>query len=97
MIWIILVILGVPLWLCAGGIAYMVLLNRRLRHRQGDITVRVRDAPNERWRRGHAVWVGDVFAYRSLSGWNEAFDRIRSAAATCQVARPGVLERPASY
>jgi hypothetical protein len=79
-IWAILAILGVPLWLIVGGIAYMVLLNRRLRHREGDIPVRARHAVGTRWRRGHALWVGHVFAYRSSpSGWNESLDWIRSA------------------
>ena len=80
MIWAILAILGVPLWVIAGGIAYMVLLNRHLRHRKGDMPVRARYASGRRWRRGHAVWVGDVFAYRSSpSSWNESLDRVRSA------------------
>jgi hypothetical protein len=79
-IWAILAILGVPLWLIVGGIAYMVLLNRHLRHREGDIPVRARHAAGKRWRRGHALWVGHVFAYRSSpSGWNESLDWIRSA------------------
>jgi hypothetical protein len=80
MIWAILALLGVPLWVIAGGIAYMVLLNRHLRHRKGDMPVRARYASGKRWRRGHAVWVGDVFAYRSSpSSWNESLDRVRSA------------------
>ena len=80
MIWAILAILGVPLWVIAGGIAYMVLLNRHLRHRKGDMPVRARHASGKRWRRGHAMWVGDVFAYRSSpSSWNESLDRVRSA------------------
>ena len=80
MIWAILAILGVPLWVIAGGIAYMILLNRHLRHREGDMPVRARYASGKRWRRGHAVWVGDVFAYRSSpSSWNESLDRVRFA------------------
>jgi hypothetical protein len=80
MIWAILAILGVPLWVIAGGIAYMILLNRHLRHRKGDMPVRARYASGKRWRRGHAVWIGDVFAYRSSpSSWNESLDQVRSA------------------
>jgi hypothetical protein len=80
MIWAILAILGVPLWVIAGGIAYMVLLNRHLRHRKGDMPVRARYASGKRWRRGHALWVGDVFAYRSSpSSWSESLDRVGSA------------------
>lgn len=81
MIWAMLAILGVPLWVIAGGIAYMFLLNRHLRHREGDMPVRARYASGKRWRRGHALWVGHVFAYRSSpSSWNESLDRVRSAA-----------------
>jgi hypothetical protein len=80
MIWAILAILGVPLWVIVGGIAYMILLNRHLRHRRGDMPVRARYAAGKRWRRGHAVWVGEVFAYRnSPSSWNESLDRVSSA------------------
>jgi hypothetical protein len=80
-IWAILAILGVPLWVIVGGIAYMVLLNRRLRQREADISVRARQAPGKRWRRGHALWVGHVFAYRSSpSSWSESLDLVRSAA-----------------
>ena len=42
--------------------------------------VRARYKSGKRWRRGHAVWVGDVFAYRSSpSSWNESLDQVRSA------------------
>jgi hypothetical protein len=64
----------------AGGIAYMILLNRHLRHREGDLPVRARYASGKRRRRGHALWVERVFAYRSSpSSWNESLDRVRSA------------------
>ena len=80
MIWAVLAILGVPLWVIAGGIAYMFLLNRRLRNRAGDLPVRVRHASGKRWRRGHGLWVDHVFAWRSSpSGWAESLDLIRSA------------------
>ena len=62
MIWAILALLGVPLWLCAPGILSLVLRNRELRKRYGDIPVRVRRAGKKRWTRGHAIWVSDVFA-----------------------------------
>ncbi len=72
MVWIILAFLGIPLWLCAVGILAMVLRNRSLRKRHGDIPVRVRRPGKSRWTRGHAVWVSDVFAWRgSPAGWNE--------------------------
>ena len=72
MIWAILALLGVPLWLCALGILTLVLRNRKLRKRYGDIPVRVRRPGKKRWIRGHAVWVSDVFAWRgSPAAWNE--------------------------
>jgi hypothetical protein len=72
MIWVILVFLGVPLWLCVLGILMVVHNNRQLRRRQGDIVVSVRRAGGKRWIRGHAVWVSDVFAWRgSPAAWNE--------------------------
>lgn len=71
-IWAILVFLGVPLWLCAVGILVIVLNNRKLRKRHGDIPVRVRRPGKKRWTRGHAIWVSDVFAWRgSPAAWNE--------------------------
>jgi hypothetical protein len=80
MIWAILALLGVPLWVIAGGIAYMLLLNRHLRRREGDIAARTRSTPGKRWRRGHGLWVGDVFAWRSSpSSWSESLDVVRSA------------------
>jgi hypothetical protein len=72
MIWAILAMLGVPLWLCAGGILYLILTNRKLRKRRGDVPVRVKQPGSTRWKRGHAIWVSDVFAWRgSPAAWNE--------------------------
>jgi len=72
MIWAILVLIGVPLWLCALGISVLVLRYRGLTGRYGDIPVRVRRPGKKRWTRGHAVWVSDVFAWRgSPAAWNE--------------------------
>ena len=72
MVWAILALLGVPLWLCALGILSVVLRNRKLRKRYGDIPVRVRRPGKKRWTRGHAIWVADVFAWRgSPAAWNE--------------------------
>ena len=72
MIWAILAALGVPLWLCALGILMLVVQNRRLRKRYGDIPVRVRRPGKKGWTRGHAIWVSDVFAWRgSPAAWDE--------------------------
>jgi hypothetical protein len=71
-IWAVLAILGVPLWLCALAILTLVLRNRRLRKRHGNLPVRVLRPGRTRWSRGHAVWVSDVFAWRgSPAAWSE--------------------------
>ncbi len=77
MIWAILALLGVPLWLCAAGILVVVLNNRRLRKRHGDIPVRVKRPGKNRWIRGHALWVSDVFAWRgSPAAWKEDLEQV---------------------
>jgi hypothetical protein len=73
MIWAILAVLGVPLWLCAAGILTLLLRNRTLRKRPGNVPVRVRRPGKKRWSPGHGVWVHDIFAYRGLpAAWREA-------------------------
>jgi hypothetical protein len=72
MTWGLLAAVGVPLWLCAAGILTLVLRNRALRHRPGNIACRLRVTPGGRWTRGHGVWVHDVFAFRgSRAAWKE--------------------------
>ena len=86
-IWAILIALGVPLWLYALGIFTLVLQNRKLRKRYGDIPVRVRRAGKKRWTRGHAIWVSDVFAWRgSPAAWDE--DLLQVSGATLRAAVP---------
>ncbi len=81
MVWAILALIGVPLWLCALGILSVVLRNRKLRKRYGDIPVRVRQPGKKRCgARGHAIWVADVFAWRgSPAAWNEDLLEVREA------------------
>jgi hypothetical protein len=72
MIWALLAAVGVPLWLCAVGILTLLLRNRALRRRPGNIACRLRVTPGGRWTRGHGVWVHDVFAFRgSPAAWKE--------------------------
>jgi hypothetical protein len=72
-IWAILAIVGVPLWLCAGAIVAMLLRNRSLRKRGGDIPMRLRSEPDKRWKRGHGLWVNNVMSFRaSPAGWQES-------------------------
>ena len=74
MIWAVLALLGVPLWLCALAIAILILRNRALRHREGNLPVRVRKANGRHWSRGNAIWIHDVFVSRgSPAVWRECF------------------------
>ena len=63
-IWAILLLLGVPLWVCATGILVLVLRNRSLRKRAADIPMRLRIDAKGRWHRGHGLWVHDVLGFR---------------------------------
>ena len=88
MIWAILALLGVPLWLCALGILTVVVQNRQLRKRHGDIPVRVHRPGKKRWARSHAIWVSDVFAWRgSPAAWRE--DLVQVTHATLRAADAG--------
>lgn len=72
MIWTLLLMLGVPLWLCVMGISVFILRNRKLRKREGDIPARICLPGHHRWMRGHAVWVSDVLAWRgSPAAWRD--------------------------
>lgn len=64
MIWAILALLGVPLWLCAGGIAVLVFRNRGLRRRAADIPLRLQLDDKGRWHRGRGLWIHDVLGFR---------------------------------
>ncbi len=78
MIWAILAILGVPLWLCAAGLSVLVMRNRAIRHRPGNVTARRRRQGKSRWTRGHGVWVHEVFAFRgSPAAWAESLIAVR--------------------
>lgn len=80
MIWAILVLLGVPLWLCAVAILVLLLRNRGLRTRPDDIPLRMRMLPAGRWRRGHALWAHDVLAFRgSPAAWAESLQWVSGA------------------
>ena len=81
MIWAILLLLGVPLWLCATAVVVLVLRNRSLRKRAGDIPARLRIAPGKRWTRGHGLWVHDVWAFRgSPAAWSEKLVWVKGVA-----------------
>ena len=49
MIWVILAAVGVPLWLCAIAVLTLVVRNRALRARPGNVAVRVRPEGKRRW------------------------------------------------
>jgi hypothetical protein len=71
-IFAILALVGVPLWLCTIGLLTLLLRNRGLRKRAGNVPVRTRRSGKKRWSPGHGVWVHDVFAFRGLpAAWRE--------------------------
>jgi hypothetical protein len=71
-IWAILIFLGIPLWFCAIGILLLIRNNSSLRHRPGNVPVRVKPPGKTRWIPGHALWVHDVLAFRaSPAAWTE--------------------------
>ena len=79
-IWAILAAVGVPLWLCTLAVLTLVLRNRGLRNRPGDVVVRVRRSGSQRWTRAHAVWVSDVFIWRgSPAAWAEQAQQVTAA------------------
>jgi len=68
------------LWLCAIAVLTLVMRNRALRKRPGNVPVRVRREGKSRWMPGHALWVSDVFAYRgSTAAWKEGLFRVSAA------------------
>jgi hypothetical protein len=80
MIWALLVLLGVPLWLCAIALGTIVFRNRKLRSRPGNVPVRVQVPGKTRWSAGHGVWVSDVFAWRgSPAAWREDVVQVSDA------------------
>jgi hypothetical protein len=80
MIWAILILLGVPLWLCAAGITVLIVRSRSLSKRHGDVAVRVLRPGKKRWTRAHALWVSDVLAWRgSPASWREDLAHITAA------------------
>ncbi len=73
MIVVILAALGVPLWICALAILALLMRNRALRTRPGNVPVRVRRPGKKHWSPGHGVWIHDVFAFRGLpAAWKES-------------------------
>jgi hypothetical protein len=72
MFYAILALLGVVLWLCAIGILVILMRNRKLRKRHGNIPVGVKRSGKKRWARGLAIRVADVVALRGSPGvWSE--------------------------
>jgi hypothetical protein len=67
MIFAILALLGIPLWFLAIAMVTLVFRNRDLRHRPGNVGVRLQK-PGKRWKRGHAVWVHDGLCLSRFAG-----------------------------
>jgi hypothetical protein len=57
----------------AGAIALVVVRNRRMRRRPGNVPVRLWRQEDDRWVPGHGVWANDVLAVRAApAAWGEA-------------------------
>jgi hypothetical protein len=94
-IWVVLAFVGVPLWLIAAGLLLVVRRTRQLRHREGNVAVRVHGlgkAPAKGWRRGNAVWVHDVFAFR---GWPAAWSEVLAGTSSASTRAPSREEEHA--
>jgi hypothetical protein len=79
---LILIAIGVPLWFGALTILILVLRNRGIRRRPGNVPVRVRKPGKKRWLPGHGLWVHDVFAFRgSPAAWKEGLVWVTDASA----------------
>jgi hypothetical protein len=71
-LWVILAVVGIPLWLCTVGIVTLILRDRTLRKRPGSVPVNIRWPESRRWSPGHGVWIHDVFAFHGLpAAWKE--------------------------
>lgn len=82
MIWAILLLLGVPLWLCALGILALVFRSRALRNRPGNIPIRVLRTGRTRWTRAQGMWISNVFAWRgSPAAWSEDLQAVEGVSA----------------
>jgi hypothetical protein len=80
LIWAILVMIGVPLWLCAMAIAVLIRRHSLLKKRPGNVTMRWREAGSKRWTLGNAVWVHDVIAFRARpAAWTERLEWVTTA------------------
>jgi hypothetical protein len=79
---LILIVIGVPLWFGALTILMLILRNRNIRRRPGNVPIRVRAPGKKRWMPGHGLWVHDVFAFRgSPAAWKEGLVWVTDAAA----------------
>ncbi len=72
MVWIILYLLGLPLWFVLFGLVTTIVRNKKLRARPGNFTGRMRWPGKPRWSRGNGIWVSDVLVFRkSPIAWFE--------------------------
>jgi hypothetical protein len=79
---LILIAIGVPLWFGALSVLILVLRNRNIRRRPGNVPVRLRAPGKKRWMPGHGLWVHDVFAFRgSPAAWKEGLVWVTDASA----------------
>ena len=90
MTWIAILEAGILLGLLAGVIVLMVLRSERIRHRPGNVPVRLLREGKSGWLPGHGVWAHDVFLVRAApAAWDEALFWVMDA----KLREPTELER----
>jgi len=85
---------GVPAWIIVLVMAALIQRHHQLRHRPGNVTVRLRSDSGARWSRGNGVWVDDVFAVRQgIGDRSESYLRVTSVSTRSPEADEGKLLR----
>jgi hypothetical protein len=70
----------VPLWIVILIASSLMGRYWQMRNRPGNVRVRMRTPTDEHWISGNAVWMDNVFAFRSLpAAWRESLVPVRAA------------------
>ena len=72
MVWAILFLLGIPLWFILIGHRPHGGTEPEAAGSSGQLPARVKRPGKDRWTRGNAIWISDVFVFRgSPAAWSE--------------------------
>jgi hypothetical protein len=90
MMWIAILEAGVLLGILVGAIVLTVLRSEQIRHRPGNVPVRLLREGKSEWLPGHGIWAHDVFLVRAApAAWDEALFWVTDA----KLREPTELER----